>query len=123
MTETVAERTARPRPIIARLSFVTLTTAIRRLPLSGGWVVTKRPLGEGTIVQFAITRRRAALALGLAGLLAAGTTTVVAVNGSGASQAATAGAASATRTITCNDTPGSNPFYDKPSASKIYDGA
>ncbi|MEV6283105.1 hypothetical protein [Kribbella sp. NPDC051770] len=77
-------------------------------------------------MRFAVTRNRAALALGLAGLLAAGTTTVVAVTGPESSQAATqsaAGTVSATRKITCNDTPGSNPFYDKPSASKIYDGA
>jgi hypothetical protein len=73
-------------------------------------------------MQFSMTRRRVALTLGLAGLLAAGTATTVALTGSDASQAATTSTAAATRVIKCYDTAGGSHFYDGPSASKWYDG-
>ena len=77
----------------------------------------------------AFTRRRMVTALGLAGVLATGTAIVVAVNGSDSSQAATqtaqtgqaAQAVAATRAISCSTATGGKPFYDGPSASKVYD--
>lgn len=72
------------------------------------------------------TRRRTVTALGLAAVLATGTAVVVAVNGSDSSQAATqtaqaATAAATAKAITCSSATGGKPFYDGPSASKVYD--
>ncbi|MFI5729036.1 hypothetical protein ACIA49_02880 [Kribbella sp. NPDC051587] len=72
-------------------------------------------------MRFSMTRRRVALTLGLAGLLAAGTATTVALTGSDASQAATTSTAAATRAISCSTAAGGKHFYDGPSASKVYD--
>lgn len=58
------------------------------------------------------SRRRVFTALGLAGVLATGTAITVAVKGP--SQPAAAA-------ISCSTATGGNPFYDGPSASKVYD--
>ncbi|MET7279685.1 hypothetical protein ABZS29_15720 [Kribbella sp. NPDC005582] len=72
-----------------------------------------------------MTRRRVALSLGLAGLLAAGTATTVALTGPEASQAATnasTATAAATRAISCDTKTGGGSFnYDGPAASTKYD--
>ncbi|MFK4087934.1 hypothetical protein ACI2LF_27735 [Kribbella sp. NPDC020789] len=69
-----------------------------------------------------MTRRRVALSLGLAGLLAAGTATTVALTGPEASQAATTATAAATRAISCDTRTGGGSFnYDGPAASTKYD--
>jgi hypothetical protein len=69
-------------------------------------------------------------ALGLAAVLAGGAAAIVAVNGSDSSQAATqnpaapaalTAQAAAARAISCSTTTGGKPFYDGPSASKVYD--
>ncbi|WBQ03667.1 hypothetical protein [Kribbella sp. CA-293567] len=68
-------------------------------------------------------------ALGLAAVLAGGAAAIVAVNGSDSSQAATQSTAApaaqaaqvAARAITCSTATGGKPFYDGPSASKVYD--
>ncbi|TCM45151.1 hypothetical protein [Kribbella sp. VKM Ac-2568] len=67
-----------------------------------------------------LRRHRVATAIGLASVLAAGTAVTVAVKGSDASQAATSSTAAATA-ISCSTATGGKPFYDGPSASKVYD--
>jgi hypothetical protein len=67
-----------------------------------------------------LTRRRVAIALGLAGVLATGTAVTVSLTGADASQAATQ-SASAVQAISCSTATGGKPFYDGPSASKVYD--
>ena len=67
-----------------------------------------------------LRRHRVATAIGLASVLAAGTAVTVAVKGSDASQAATSSTAAATA-ISCSTATGGQPFYDGPSASKVYD--
>ncbi|GAA1614137.1 hypothetical protein GCM10009789_80340 [Kribbella sancticallisti] len=66
------------------------------------------------------SRRRVVTALGLAGVLAAGTAVTVAVKGPDTSQAATL-STQATAAISCSTATGGKPFYDGPSASKVYD--
>ncbi|WP_344152434.1 hypothetical protein [Kribbella yunnanensis] len=69
-----------------------------------------------------MTRRRVVITLGLAGLLAAGTATTIALTGPEASQAATTSTAAATRAISCDTKTGGGSFdYDGPSASTKYD--
>ncbi|TCN44534.1 hypothetical protein EV644_101330 [Kribbella orskensis] len=65
-------------------------------------------------------RHRVATAIGLASVLAAGTAVTVAVKGSDSSQAATSSTAAAAA-ISCSTATGGKPFYDGPSASKVYD--
>ncbi|WP_405056502.1 hypothetical protein OG474_27635 [Kribbella sp. NBC_01505] len=72
-------------------------------------------------MRFTMTRRKVALTLGLAALLAAGTATAVALTGPQTSQAATTVTAAATRAISCDTAAGGAHFYDGPSASKKYD--
>lgn len=81
-------------------------------------------------MRFAVTRRRAGVALGLAALLATGTAVTVAVTDHRPAQAASssttatssaASTASATRAISCDTAAGGKHFYDGPSASKKYD--
>ncbi|TDD46935.1 hypothetical protein E1263_35570 [Kribbella antibiotica] len=70
-------------------------------------------------MRLSMTRRRVALTLGLAGVLAAGTATTVALKGP--SQPAAAATVAATRAISCDTKAGGKHFYDGPSASKKYD--
>ena len=67
-----------------------------------------------------VRRHRVATAIGLASVLAAGTAVTVAVKGPDASQAATSSIAAAAA-ISCSTATGGKPFYDGPSASKVYD--
>ena len=66
------------------------------------------------------TRRRVITALGLAGVLATGTAVTVAVKAPETSQATTQ-TTQAVAAITCSTAAGGKPFYDGPSASKVYD--
>jgi hypothetical protein len=66
------------------------------------------------------TRRRVITALGLAGVLATGTAVTVAVKAPETSQATTQ-TTQAAAAITCSTAAGGKPFYDGPSASKVYD--
>lgn len=70
-----------------------------------------------------MSRRRTITALGLAGVLATGSAVTVALTGPETSQAATqqTQAATAAAAITCSSATGGKPFYDGPSASKVYD--
>jgi len=70
-----------------------------------------------------MSRRRTFTALGLAGVLATGSAVTIALTAPEASQAATqqAQATTAAAAITCSTDAGGKPFYDGPSASKMYD--
>ncbi|WP_020387139.1 hypothetical protein [Kribbella catacumbae] len=70
-----------------------------------------------------MSRRRTITALGLAGVLATGSAVTIALTGPETSQAATqqAQTATAAAAITCSSATGGKPFYDGPSASKVYD--
>jgi hypothetical protein len=132
------------RPGSAALSLSQMAAGIQRNPARPGVVgeddrSPRQPIALGQVrvgrsdeireerMRFnTLSRRRAVIALGLAGVLATGTAVTVALTGPDASQAATQNTQAMTSTaaaaaISCSTATGGKPFYDGPSASKVYD--